>query len=67
MRKFIKDKQKASAELPSVEEMFVEAVRSSIELAEMLEMNSEQFVDTMKMAWQVDKERRDAEKTKEKT
>jgi len=46
---------------PSLEELFVMAVSESLEVAQLLGMNYKQFVDTMKMAWHVDKQRREEE------
>ena len=54
MRKHIKDKAPVQ---PSVEELFVNSVRMTFELADILGLTFEQFLDTMKQAWKIDKER----------
>lgn len=57
MRQFIKDKKPAEQQVPDIEELFVASIRSSFELADMLGMTLEQYVDTIKEAWKIDKER----------
>ena len=58
------DDIKKDEKLPSLEDLFVIATSSALECAQLLGMNYKQFIDTMKMAWHVDAERRTEEDKK---
>ena len=62
------DDAKKDENLPSLEELFVLSTSETLELAQLLGMNYKDFIDTMKMAWHVDRARRveeDDKKAKE--
>jgi len=56
---------KKDENLPSLEELFVIATTETLECAQLLGMNYKQFIDTIKMAWHVDNERRLEENKKQ--
>lgn len=66
MRQFIKNRQPTDQQqVPDLEELFVASVRSSFELADMLGLTLDQYIDTIKTAWKIEKERIEAEATKQ--
>lgn len=65
MRQFIKDRKPSEQQVPDIEELFVASVRSSFELADILGLTLEQYIETIRIAWQIDKERLDSVKQQE--